>query len=289
MKIDKLLFKSSLGLALLAGTCVAQATTITFTDFSTPTGLQINANASAPVTDDLGNKVLRLTPALNGQHGSAFSTDAIPLDANASFSSAFKFRMTNPHGYDGYGYGADGIAFVVQTLANNVGGGGGGLGYDGILNSVGIEFDTWNNGTIDGGSSNHVGIDLNGSVNSVARINVSPDMNNGSIWSAWVDYNGLTDLLEVRLAEGGSASRPLSSLLSYTVDLPTILGSSNAFAGFTAATGAANENHDILAWQFNSTYKPIDVIGGNVPEPTTVALLGIGLLGAIRFSRRKQS
>lgn len=290
MKIGRSLITTCLSMTLLASAYSAQATTITFTDFSSPSGLQINGDASAPVTDDQNRQVLRLTPATYSQGGSAFSTNTISLDANASFSSAFRFRMTDPQVCDGQGCGADGIAFVVQTVANNVGGVGGGLGYDGIFNSLGVEFDTWNNGLIDGNSSNHVGIDVNGSVDSVARIDVATDMNNGDVWSAWVDYNGTSDLLEVRLAQGGNAARPGSALLSYTLNLPVILGTTNAYAGFTAATGAAYENHDILAWQFNSTYDPIGTIGGGntVPEPSTLALMAIGLLGATRLGRKKK-
>ena len=40
--------------------------------------------------------------------------------------------------------------FVLQTVSSNVGGVGGGMGYVGIPNSVGIEFDNWNNGAGDG-------------------------------------------------------------------------------------------------------------------------------------------
>ena len=77
--------------------------------------------------------------------------------ANVSFSTVFSFEILSRGGLAG---GADGLTFTVQTNANNVGGIGGGLGYQGIGNSVAVEFDTYDNGEF--GGSNHVGIDVNG-------------------------------------------------------------------------------------------------------------------------------
>ena len=261
----------------------ALATTLLFNDFSDISDLQLNYNASQ------SGDVLRLTSADYWQRGSAFSTSSISLDSDASFSSAFQFQITGSGGSsDNDGYGADGIVFTVQTASNTAGGAGNGIGYLGLDNSVGIEFDTWNNGGYDENNGNHVGIDINGNINSVDQIGVDTRMNNGDIWSAWVDYNGVSDILEVRLAQGAEAARPLDALLSYGVDLSTILGTTNAYVGFTSATGAAYGNHDVLAWEFNSTYAPIDQIGNNIPEPATIALLSLGLPGLI-FSRRRKS
>lgn len=274
--VIKALFSLSLGAAICASV-TAQATTITFSDFSSISGLTLNGNAA-----QVGN-VLRVTPATYSQAGSVFSTSPVSLAANVSFSTAFQFRFTSAGGAcDGQGCGADGLVFIVQTNSNNVGGDGGGIGYLGVPNSVGIEFDTWNNGAIDGGSSNHVGIDVGGSVDSLVRAEVTEaDMNNGAIWNAWIDYNGVTDLLEVRLGE--SSIRPASPILSITRDLVGDLGTTNAFVGFSSGTGAAFANHDVLSWTFIDNYAPI----GSAPEPATIALLGIGLAG-LGFSRQRK-
>jgi hypothetical protein len=80
-------------------------------------GLTLNGNAA-----QVGS-VLRVTPANFSQAGSVFSTNPISLASNASFSTAFQFRFTNPGGAcDGQGCGADGLVFIVQTNSNNVGG-----------------------------------------------------------------------------------------------------------------------------------------------------------------------
>lgn len=288
MKTQTPIFSVSTAAIVVCAMSSADATTIVFSDFSSAAGLQINGNAAAPVTDDASRKVLRLTPAITGQSGSAFSTNTVSLASDASFSSAFHFRISSSGGIcDWDGCGADGIVFTVQTVSNTAGGAGGGIGYYGLDKSVGIEFDTWNNGGWDDHDGNHVGVDLNGNIDSVVQTSVGTRMNDGNIWSAWVDYNGAADFLEVRLAQGESAARPTSALLSYGVDLTTILGTTDAFVGFTAGTGSAYGNHDILAWQFNSTYDPIGDIGHGVPEPVSLGLFGIGLAG-VAATRRKR-
>jgi hypothetical protein len=279
----------AVAIGLVAASGAAGATTYNFADFSSLAGWQQNgatASIADPVTDSLGRKVLRLTNNV-GQSGSAFINSPISLASDVSFSAAFTFRISNPLGIsDGDGVGADGIVFVVQTVSSTAGGGGGGIGYQGLANSVGVEFDTWDNG---GGfndpNGNHVGIDIGGAFNGPTAV-VATRMNNGLDWYAWVDYNGATDVVELRLST--TNSRPVSPFLTRAVDLTGVLGSTNAFIGFTSGTGAAGGFHDIINFTFEDTFKPIDVPGGGskVPEPGTLLLLAGGLLGLARMRRR---
>jgi hypothetical protein len=188
-----------------------------------PTSFTLNGSSQFTIGADGVSTVLRLTDDYY-QNGSSFLTNAISLPNDASFSTYFTFQITDSQDFgDGDGPGADGLVFVIQSFANSVGGSGGGIGFAGIPNSLGIEFDTYDNGEING---NHVGVNLNGDINSVVSQPVTNRLNNGNIWSAWVDYNGVSDALEVRISENNQ--RPTTAFLSYTVDLLSVLGQNDA-------------------------------------------------------------
>jgi hypothetical protein len=90
-------------------------------------------------------KVLRITPDALWQNGGFYSSNSLQLGSNATFSTTFQFRFTAT------GQPADGMAFVLAAAPNGLGGSGAGMGYQGVPNSVAIEFDTYNNG---GGDNN---------------------------------------------------------------------------------------------------------------------------------------
>ena len=271
---------SAAAAVLAAAASVASATTVTFNDFSSTAGLTLNGSA-AKVNTAADGDVLRLTPALPNQGGSAFSS--VTINA-ADFSTYFRFRITDPGGilFDGNTEtGADGIVFVVQSVSSSLGGIGAGIGYAGIPNSVGVEFDTWHNGANNDPDSNHLGIDVNGNVNhgSPAQfvLPVATRFDDGNVWHAWVDYDGTT--LEVRANQTGL--RPAAADLTRTLDLTSILGQTTAFVGFTSGTGADWGNHDVLSWEYRDSFNPVGV----VPTPAA-AWAGLALLGSIVARKR---
>ncbi len=261
---------------LLCGVAIAD-TVVTYDGFADIVGLTLSGSAAVVATGD--GQVLRLCPAVGNRAGSAFSS--VPLNA-AGFSTFFKFRITDPGGtlFDGNDkVGADGIVFVAQSVSASIGGIGVGIGYAGIPNSVGVEFDTWHNSSENDPDSNHLGIDINGSVNhgpgSLNTQPMSPDFDDGNLWYAWVDYNGIQ--VEVRANQTGI--RPLLPDLSRALDITSILGQTTAYVGFTSGTGADWGNHDIVYWTYRDYYNP-------VPEPGSLAALAVGLGGfGMAFAR----
>ena len=82
-----------------------------------------------------------------------------------------------------------------------------------------------------------------------ANVTNSP-MSDGNVWYVWIDYEGVSQDLEVRLSE--TPVRPLTPIVDAQVNLPAFIGSTNAFVGFTGGTGSGWQQHDILAWKFQA-------------------------------------
>lgn len=279
------------GACLFGTATLASAIDVAYADFTDVSALQLNDRAATvgnAVTDDQGRKVLRLTDNY-AQKGSAFLKTAVSLADDTSFSSYFQFRMTQGDGFFESGEspvkGADGIVFAFNTMDNYTGQGGEGLGFKGFWFGAGVEFDTFNNGTHVDADGNHVGIDLDGSVNSVVARKVTSGLfNNGQVWSAWVDYDGVADKLQVRVAQGAAAARPDDAFIEYVVDLDAKALGSDVYFGFTASTGSLRNHQDILRWDFETT-----PVAAPIPEPGSVALLGLGGLVLAARARRRRS
>lgn len=253
MKLYTLCLIACLGFSEIA-LCQTTGLTIYQPNFSTEqAGWTNNGNSSFGTVNSA--TALILNPGTSYQVGSAFWNQKIAMTSNMSFSAFFTYQI------DQNTSRADGLTFTIQQAGTTaIGADGQNLGIYGISGtSLSVEFDTYqNSGDPD---NNHIAIDLNGntthSTGTVASINKSSiDLADANLKYVWIDYNGSTNLFEVRISE--SNSRPSTANLSTTsYNLSTMFSNHNIYVGFTGATGGAYERHSITSFYFNNTYGPI--------------------------------
>ena len=255
---------------------------ISFTDFTSTTGLTLNGNAAAAVNGQNMN-VLRLTPNQTYQAGSAWFNTQQPV--SAPFSTTFTFQLA---GFN-TGFPADGIAFLIQNSPSSpapgalaaLGPDGCSLGFGGnpncqgpgtgISNSLAVELDTFQNE--DDPNGNHVSIQScltapNSTDSGACRIadnsnlldgnGQTINLSDGNPHTVTVTYtpstlsncgpNQTSSCSSIDVILDGTDLFPNGGVL---FDLTTIgLNSGAAWVGFTAATGGGDNNQDIQSWTF---------------------------------------
>ena len=264
MQIQRLLAAAS------AATClfVAPAANAAIVDFTTlilngsatatPSVLTLTEGANLADPDDVGSNIGYQASAFLG---TAFST----IDG---FSTSFTFSLTNT-GFDPL---ADGISFIIQNDPNGtaaLGGGGAGIGADGISNSAGVAFQSWDN--------NHATIFTNGNVSGGLPLGNFDLGQQDDVVNVTVDYAARRlSFTATNLSTGQIVSQ------SRYLNLETL--GSEAYIGFTGATGLSHSLQEISNWEFSVQ----DGAGTAVPEPGAWALMigGFGLAGATLRRRR---
>lgn len=232
---------------------VTFAELISYPDFSDTTGLTLSYRAAELTGSD---NILHLQDG-RYQRGVALLTDPITLDQ--TFNTYFQFQIFNTVERFGTGSAADWLFFTIQTEDGIYGEAG---------NAVIVEFDVWNNGARDNYSGNHIGVnDGYSSVTTKVIQHVTPDFNNEQVWNAWIDYDGSN----IEVFASNSSIRPDTPYISYGIDIPSILGTSDVYLGFHAASGQEGGDFDVLSWTFDT--QP-------VPLPSAVILGSLGLVFA---------
>ncbi|MEM9530018.1 MAG: choice-of-anchor Q domain-containing protein [Pseudomonadota bacterium] len=197
------------------------------------------------------------TSTSGGTVGSAYLT--APVDVTSDFQALFSFRIVPGSG----GSASDGLTITFTDDPTLLTDGGGALGigsFDDLgtpgyqptgpqVPGVSVEFDTWLNGQGVGANEldeDHVGINVNGSMDSVAvqYFGSRGVLSSGNRWNVWVEYDADTNLLEVRLAEQFGLlppPRPALPNVSATVNvlaLADVNADGDVFVGFTGAGDA---------------------------------------------------
>lgn len=193
-------------------------------------------NGTAKAT---GNQCYELTRAINNQNGSVWYADQ--LDLTKSFDLEFSLNFGNRD------VGADGIVFVMQTVGTSaLGNNGGGIGFEGFSPSLGIEFDTYENGNYGDLAGDHIGIFKNGSVNHTSGNKISgpvlanasgSNIEDGKAHPVRIQWNPVTEVITV--------SFDCSVRLSTKIDLVDAIfsGKTLVYWGFTSATGGQSNTH----------------------------------------------
>ncbi len=194
--------------------------------------LALNGNAG------INGSALQLLSGAQGQASSAFSSTRQNI---ATFSTTFNFQITGnwPLG--------DGFTFVIQNAGPTaLGIAGGGLGYQGITNSVAIKFDIFDNA---GEGTNSTGLYINGAVpenvNSINLDGTGFNLRSYDPSSATIAYDGATLTVTLKdLVTGATATQ------HYAINIASVVGSNTAYVGFTAGDGALTSNTQILSWVY---------------------------------------
>ncbi|XP_072986498.1 L-type lectin-domain containing receptor kinase IX.1-like [Typha latifolia] len=215
----------------------------------------------------------------------------------ADFTTHFQFiiNATNQT------YHGDGLAFFLSSYPSSIPqysyGGNLGLfnGSKSITNqTVAVEFDPFYNEWDP--SLDHFGIDVS-SIISVASVTWPTSISNGSMANAWISYNATTNNLSLFVTYEDNPVFSGKSSLSHTIDLSKVLPE-NVSIGFSAATGAYVELHQILYWDFTSSMQANEstekttksiaaiIIGLATGAVVMVCLMGFICMWCIRWRKK---
>lgn len=244
----------------------------------------LGANATRNGTAQVVNGILQLTSDVNGVAASTFYNT--PVDTDGSFQTTFQFQIGGSDGTEG----ADGIVLLLHNDAagpNALGGSGGDIGYLSnyqatITPALALEIDTYFN--VETGDSGEntielISYDANGTRSILSQQGPNFDLNDGSAYTVWFDYQAVengVDVIQVFVGAAG-APKPEQALIAHAIELPLLLGSS-AYIGFTSGTANSRNFHEIESFSFSTLDQPVFTKGEE----------GIGYFNYEQFTRASE-
>lgn len=187
----------------------------------------------------VGENCFRLTAAFNWMGGSVWHKDPITLDA--PFEMELKLRL-GCKDEDG----ADGMVFVFHTEDDYTGYRGEGIGFGGLVPSLGIEIDTWQNYHLSDPHFDHIAVMYNGNVDHAYSMAgpVQVKSNTGNVEDCQLHdfklkWTPSSKTLEVFM----DGQRRIS--LKEDIVRNIFYNDPKVYWGVTAATGGSNNRHEI--------------------------------------------
>ena len=216
----------------------------------------INPNGTTPINFGLGfsnqgcmqfngstkldDSRLQLTDGGNNEAGSAFCSTQVDV---RGFTTDFTFQLSNAN--------ADGITFALQNSPaglSALGAAGGGLGWQGITNSVAIKFDLYNN---NGEGDDSTGIYTAGQAPTTPSIDLTSsgiDLHSGDTMAVHMSYDGTNLTMTITDAIANATFTH-----SWAINIPSAVGGTLAYAGFTGGSGGMTASQKIESWTFVSS------------------------------------
>ncbi|MGA3223159.1 MAG: chitobiase/beta-hexosaminidase C-terminal domain-containing protein [Acidobacteriaceae bacterium] len=209
--------------------------------FPSATGLKLNG-----ATKISSSNFLELTDGGQSEAGSAYWTTPVNIQ---SFTTNFTFQLSSAS--------ADGFTFTIQNKGlTAIGGIGGGLGYGpdpgtgtpaGITNSVAVKFDIYSNS---GEGTDSTGLFSGGATPTTPAVDLTSSgivLSGGDTISAQLAYDGTTLTLNLTDTVTGKTFSH-----AFTINIPTAVGATTAYVGFTGGTGGLTAIQNIKTWTFTS-------------------------------------
>lgn len=204
---------------------------VPFLAFTQSSVKDFRLGSAATVLDD---ECIRLTPDIQYISGSAWYKKAI--DLNMPFEMVICLVLGEKD-FDG----ADGITFVFHPTPQT-GFRGEGMGFGGLVPSLGIEFDTYQNFHLNDPTEDHLAVMVNGRTfhryGAAAPVNLS-NLEDGNKHRLRIRWDPTGDELKIYLDN--------ELRLTYAADLvnEVFQGNSTVYWGVTAATGRLSNYQDI--------------------------------------------
>ncbi|KAL6508025.1 hypothetical protein OROGR_024220 [Orobanche gracilis] len=160
-----------------------------------------------------------------------------------SFSNYFVFSMSSGNGGDGFAFVMLPFNFPLSIFY------GGSMGKK--LKLLAVKFDAFMDNNKNGGvNGNHVSVKIS---NVSSAVNLM--LNSGGKLQVWIDYEASVKRFEVRLSIFGRG-KPVSPLLSYTIDLSEMWKDENVTVGLSSSVGNSSRKIIVYSWSFNSRIVP---------------------------------